>query len=190
MLWWALLNLRMNLITVGKAILRFMSEQKIRDRSSHTVERIKIISSFLLFSGIMILLVSIVLLLVSYSFFVDAEKSVGLGEDPFSIMAAIIVFGIPGCVGLLISLLTIASGLTLKKMKLWALGLSSFTLTLWILSGCLSVVFFFSSGSFVNPFSSGFSLVIFIFALLSALMLIVAIIIGLYLYRMRNYFNQ
>jgi hypothetical protein len=163
------------ILIIFSETIRLGTMKKATYRSNRELRRIQLFSTLFTSGGIVILLSSILLLLASYSFFADRGEAKTRGEALMTIMG-MFLYGVPGCLGLFLSLLTIVSGILLKKMKKWTLLLCNFVMALWLLLGTLITL---SGSSFFIVFN----------VQIGVAMISISIAIGIYLYQMRNYFK-
>jgi hypothetical protein len=150
---------------------------KRNHHTQHIPWGIRVISILYILGGILMLLTSIFLVLIGYYSLIIENSGGGKG------VVALLFFPIlvaASFIGALLGLVKISTGVGLKKMKESALTPAYIFMGLWILLG-LQIV--------ITQISIIFSFTGFIFSLIGALIIGISLINGIYLYRVRHYFN-
>jgi hypothetical protein len=151
-----------------------------RDRQiCHIPRGIRLISTLYILGSILTLLISILLALSAYSLFATLDESGGGGPGIGRFLASLLLAGMSS-IGTLHSLVTIAAGVGLKKMKMWGLTFAYISTGLWVLLGLLIVLMFMPA-----IFSLGGC----ILSSIGALLIGASIKIWTYLNRVSHYFK-
>jgi hypothetical protein len=142
--------------------------------------RIRLVSALFLCSGILVLFVSIGIMLLGVALMstIDEGKLLRDDEGSFSQMFGGGVLIIGGLAGIFLGSLTILAGVGLRRMKRWGLWFSYIAIVLWLLVDLVVLLIFGIVSKFL------------IINLAVVTISILCVVIGVYLVRMRTYFER